>query len=103
MLSQFLAALARATKEADLLVINSSGEDFSLGRDRQEPKGSGTPFDSFKLITDVNTALSAFPVLAVPLLRGRPLGFAVGGLLRADGAVPAEDARFALAQLTLGA
>src|SRR5437867_7793486 len=102
MLSQFLAALARATKEADLLVIGSSGEDFSLGRDRQEPKGSGTPFDAFKLITDVNTALSAFPGIAVSLVRGRAFGFAVGVIMRSDIAIAAEDARFALDEVKLG-
>ena len=102
MLTRFQAALARATVEADILVINSSGEDFSLGRDRQEPKGSGTPFDSFKLITDVNTALSAFPGVAVSLVRGRAFGFAVGVIMRSDIAIAAEDARFALDEVKLG-
>ncbi len=95
MLSEFLAALARARTEADLLVISSSGEDFSLGRDRQEPK-SGAPFDAFKLITDVNAGLAGFPGVAVSLVRGRAFGFALGMILRSDIAIAAENARFAL-------
>ena len=102
MLRQFLAALNRAGTEADLLIIGSSGEDFSLGRDRQEPKGTGTPFDALKLITDVNTALSAFPGVAVSLVRGRAFGFAVGVIMRSDIAIAAEDARFALDEVKLG-
>ena len=99
MLRQFLAALGT---DADILVIASSGEDFSLGRDRQEPKGTGTPFDAFKLITDVNTALSAFPGVAVSLVHGRAYGFAVGMVMRSDIAIAAEDARFALDEVKLG-
>lgn len=101
MLGQFLAAVTRAGTEADILVISSAGEDFSLGRDRQEPK-SGTPFDAFKLISDVNAALSAFPGVAVSLVRGRAFGFAVGVIMRTDIAIAAEGARFALDEVKLG-
>jgi enoyl-CoA hydratase/carnithine racemase len=102
MLAQFLAALTRAASEADVLVIASSSEDFSIGRDRQEPRGSGTPFDAFRLITDVNSALSAFPGVAVSLVRGRAFGFAVGVVMRSDIAIAAEDSRFALDEVKLG-
>jgi enoyl-CoA hydratase/carnithine racemase len=102
MLAHFLAALTRAASEADVLVIASSGEDFSIGRDRQEPKGSGTPFDAFRLITEVNSALSAFPGVAVSLVRGRTFGFAVGVVMRSDIAIAAEDSRFALDEVKLG-
>jgi enoyl-CoA hydratase/carnithine racemase len=101
MLAQFLAAVTRAGAEADILVISSSGEDFSLGRDRQEPK-SGTPFDAFKLITDVNAGLAGFPGVAVSLVRGRAFGFALGMIMRTDIAIAAENARFALDEVKLG-
>lgn len=101
MLSEFLAALARARDEADILLISSAGEDFSLGRDRQEPK-SGPPFDAFKLITDVNVSLAAFPGIAVSAVQGRAFGFAVGLIMRTDIAIAAEDARFALDEVKLG-
>lgn len=101
MLTQFLAAVTRAGSEADILVISSSGEDFSLGRDRQEPK-SGAPFDAFKLIAGVNTGLAGYPGVAVALVRGRAFGFALGMILRSDIAIAAEDARFALDEVRLG-
>jgi len=101
MLNEFLAALTRAANEADILVISSSGEDFSLGRDRQEPR-SGAPFDAFKLIAEVNAGLSAFPGIAVSVVRGRAFGFAVGMIMRTDIAIAAEDARFALDEVKLG-
>jgi enoyl-CoA hydratase/carnithine racemase len=101
MLMQFRAALERASSEAHILVIASAGEDFSIGRDRHEAK-AGTPFDSFRLITEVNTALSAFPGVAVVLAQGSAFGFAVGLIMRCDIAIASEDARFALDEVKLG-
>jgi enoyl-CoA hydratase/carnithine racemase len=102
MMSQFLAAVTRAGTEADILIISSAGEDFSVGRDRQEPKGSGAPFDAFKLVTDVNAALASFPGVAVCVVRGRAFGFAIGLIMRSDIAIAAENARFALDEVKLG-
>lgn len=102
MMSQFLAAVTRASTDADILLISSSGEDFSVGRDRQEPKGSATPFDAFKLITDLNASLASFPGVAVSLVRGRAFGFALGLIMRSDIAIAAQDARFALDEVKLG-
>jgi enoyl-CoA hydratase/carnithine racemase len=102
MMSQFAAAVMRAGSEADILVISSSGEDFSVGRDRQEPKGSATPFDAFKLVTEVNAALAGFPGIAVSVVRGRAFGFAVGVIMRSDIAIATENARFALDEVKLG-
>lgn len=101
MMSDFLAAVSRAAAEADILVISGAGEDFSVGRDRAEPK-SGAPFDAFKLITDLNAALAAFPGVAVSLVRGRAFGFGVGIVMRSDIALAADDARFALDEVKLG-
>ena len=101
MLAELLAALARAAAEADILAISAAGEDFSLGRDRHEPK-SGTPFEAFKLITDVNAGLSGFPGVAVSLVHGRAFGFALGMIMRTDISIAAEDARFALDEVKLG-
>jgi enoyl-CoA hydratase/carnithine racemase len=101
MMRDFLAAVARAAAEADILVIAGAGEDFTVGRDREEPK-SGAPFDAFKLITDLNAALGAFPGIAVSLVRGRAFGFGVGIVMRSDIALAADDARFALDEVKLG-
>jgi enoyl-CoA hydratase/carnithine racemase len=102
MLSQMLAALARAANEADILAISAAGNDFSLGRDRQDAKAGPPPFEAFKLITDVNAALSGFPGIAVCGVQGRAFGFALGMVMRSDIALAAEDARFMLDEVKLG-
>lgn len=101
MMTDFLAAVTRAAGEADILVMAGAGEDFSVGRDREEPK-RGAPFDAFKLITDLNAALTAFPGIAVSLVHGRAFGFGVGLVMRSDIALAADDARFALDEVKLG-
>jgi|SRR5688500_12990325 enoyl-CoA hydratase/carnithine racemase len=101
MMSDFLAAVTRAAAEADILVISAAGEDFTLGRDRSEPR-SAAPFDAFRLITDLNTALAEFPGIAVSVVRGRAFGFGVGIVMRSDIALAADDARFALDEVKLG-
>ena len=102
MLTQMLAALARAAGEADILAISAAGADFSLGRDRQDAKSGPPPFEAFKLITDVNSALSAFPGVSVCSVQGRAFGFGVGMVMKSDIALAAEDARFMLDEVKLG-
>lgn len=102
MLSQLLAALARAASEADILAISAAGADFSLGRDRQDAKAGGAPFEALKLITDVNAALAGFPGVVVCSVQGRAFGFAVGMVMRSDIALAAADARFMLDEVKLG-
>lgn len=102
MLSQFLAALTRAAAEADILGISAAGDDFSLGRDRQDARAGGAPSEAFKLITDVNTALAGFPGIAVCSVQGRAFGFALGIVMRSDIALAATDARFMLDEVKLG-
>lgn len=101
MMSQFRAAVTRATGDADILLVSAAGADFCLGRDRQEPK-SGAPFDAFKLVTDVNTAMAAFPGIIVSAVQGRAFGFAVGIVMRSDVAIASDTARFALDEVKLG-
>jgi enoyl-CoA hydratase/carnithine racemase len=102
MLTQLLAALTRAAGEADILAISAAGADFSLGRDRQDARAGGAPFEAFKLITDVNSALSAFPGVSVCSVQGRAFGFAVGMVMKSDIALAATDARFMLDEVKLG-
>jgi enoyl-CoA hydratase/carnithine racemase len=102
MLSQLLAALTRAASEADILAISAAGSDFSLGRDRQDARAAGAPFEAFKLITDVNAALATFPGISVCSVQGRAFGFAIGMVLRSDIALAGADARFMLDEVKLG-
>ncbi|HEY1288451.1 MAG TPA: enoyl-CoA hydratase/isomerase family protein [Burkholderiales bacterium] len=102
MLGQMLAALTRVAGEADILAISAAGNDFSLGRDRQDAKAGGAPFEAFELITDVNSALSAFPGVSVCSVQGRAFGFGVGVVMKSDIALAAADARFMLDEVKLG-
>jgi enoyl-CoA hydratase/carnithine racemase len=103
MLQQMLAALTRAAGEADLLAISAAGADFTLGRDRQDARAAGgPPFEAFKLITDVNSAMSAFPGVIVCSVQGRCFGFGVGIVMRSDIALAAADASFMLDEVKLG-
>jgi enoyl-CoA hydratase/carnithine racemase len=102
MLSRMLAALTRAAGEADILAISAAGNDFSLGRDRQDARAGPGPFEAFKLITDVNAALAGFPGIAVCSVQGRAFGFALGVVMRCDIALAAADARFMLDEVKLG-
>jgi enoyl-CoA hydratase/carnithine racemase len=102
MLTQLLAALGRAAGEADVLLISAAGSDFSRGRDRQDAKAGGAPFEAFKLITDVNAALAGFPGIAVCAVQGRAFGFALGVVMRSDIALAADNAHFMLDEVKLG-
>ena len=102
MLGQMVAALKRAAGEADILAISAAGDDFSLGRDRQDGKAGPPPFEAFNLITEVNAALAGFPGIAVCSVQGRAFGFALGIVMRCDIALAAADARFMLDEVKLG-
>jgi len=102
MLQEFEAALGTAAEAADILVIRAAGPDFTLGRDRQEPKGNRGPFEAFRQIGAINDALANFPGITVAAVRGRAFGFGVGIVMRSDLAVAAEDARFSLDEVKLG-
>lgn len=100
MLGEVTAALNRAASEADILVISSAGEDFTLGRDRKDTPRP--PFDAFTLVTDFNTALSGFPGILITEIQGRAYGLGVGIVMRSDMAIAAADAHFALDEIKLG-
>jgi len=101
MTRQLLDALRNARDAADILTIEAVGPDFTIGRDRSEPK-SGTLYDTFKLISDLNKAIAAFPGLTIIAARGRVFGFAVGLLMRSDLAIVSDDARFVLDEVKHG-
>lgn len=102
MRAQFLDALQAAGAQADILALSAAGADFSLGLDRQEPRGSGGPFGTFSLVTDINVALANFPGIVVAVVRGRAHGFGVGLVMRADIAIAGAGSSFALDEVKLG-
>lgn len=101
MVRQFHSAIVGAAEEADILVLAGEGADFTIGRDRKEPK-SGAPFDAFRYINAVNQAIAAFPGIIIASIRGRAHGLGVGLAMRSDIAIAADDARFALDEVSHG-
>jgi enoyl-CoA hydratase/carnithine racemase len=101
MTQQLLEVMQKAAHEADIVTIEAAGADFTIGRDRKEPK-SGTPYEIFKTISDLNKAISAFPGLTISAARGRTFGFAVGILMRSDLAIVGDDAKFVLDEVKHG-
>jgi enoyl-CoA hydratase/carnithine racemase len=102
MMVQFADAMRQAHGATDVVTIAAEGDDFCLGRDRTEPKGSHTPFDAFRAVTAVNASLADYPGLILSLIQGRAFGFGVGLAMRTDIAIAAADARFALDEVKSG-
>lgn len=100
MLADIRRALGDLT-EAPVVVIAGDGKDFTIGRDRSEPK-LDDPFQNFALVTAVNEALAALPGIVIAAVRGRAHGFGVGLVLRADLAVAAASTHFWLDEVKLG-
>jgi enoyl-CoA hydratase/carnithine racemase len=87
--------------DAPVVVIAGDGKDFTIGRDRSEPK-LDDPFQNFALVTAVNEALEAVPGIVISAVRGRAHGFGVGLVLRADLAVAAASTHCWLDEVKLG-
>ncbi len=102
MLGRTADILEAARDEYTIIVISADGDDFSLGRDRAEPKNAGGPFVAFSEISRVNAAFAAFPGIIVSAIKGRAFGFGLGLALRSDIALAAADSRFMLDEVSLG-
>jgi enoyl-CoA hydratase/carnithine racemase len=101
MAGQFGAALEKAIDGVDIIVMTGEGPDFTVGRDRNEPR-SDTPFEAFSAVSAMNKALAAFPGILLAVVRGRAHGLGVGLVMRSDLAIAASDAEFALDEVELG-
>jgi enoyl-CoA hydratase/carnithine racemase len=101
MVQQLGEMMRAAAQDTDIVVLTGDGQDFTLGRDRKEPK-SGTPFEAFRHIGALNQAIAAYPGILITGVRGRAFGLGVGLIMRSDIAVAAADAQFALDEVSLG-
>jgi enoyl-CoA hydratase len=101
MVVQLRDKLRELSSSVDVLTLTSDGPDFCRGRDRKEAKG-GIPYDSFKLVTELNEAFSEFPGIIVSGVRGRAEGFGVGLVMRSDIAIASEGAKFMLDEVSHG-
>jgi enoyl-CoA hydratase/carnithine racemase len=93
--------LRTAAQDADIVALTGAGGDFTLGRDRNEPK-TGTPFEAFRHISALNQAITAYPGILIAGVRGRAFGLGVGLIMRSDIAIAASDATLALDEVSLG-
>jgi enoyl-CoA hydratase/carnithine racemase len=101
MARQFVDALRGAAEKCDILVIKGAGNDFTIGRDRHEPK-SGSPFDAFRTVSALNKALAGFPGIVIASVRGRAHGLGVGLIMRSDIAIASDNAQFGLDEVAHG-
>src|SRR5262249_47805610 len=101
MVRQLGGTIRRAAEEADIVTLSGTGADFTIGRDRGEPK-SGSPFDAFRNISALNKAIAEFPGLLITGVRGRAFGLGFGLIMRSDIAIAAANTRFALDEVKLG-
>lgn len=94
MMSQFIDALDAATRSgADVLVIGTTGPDFSVGRDQTEALPAGmSKLDNTALIVRANRLLTGFAGITVTSVRGRALGFGCGVAVQSDIALAADTA-----------
>jgi len=57
MIPQLGEVMRQAAERADIVMLTGAGADFTVGRDRQEPK-SGMPFDAFRDISALNRTIT---------------------------------------------
>jgi enoyl-CoA hydratase/carnithine racemase len=93
--------MREAAQSADVVTIRGEGADFTIGRDRHEPKAA-SPFDAFRQISAANAAMAAFPGILISKVRGRAFGFGVGLVMRSDIAFASADAQFRLDEVEHG-
>jgi len=101
MARQYAEAMRNAAERCDILVLKGAGSDFTIGRDRHEPKG-GSPFDAFRTVSSLNRAIAAFPGIVVASVRGRAHGLGVGLVMRSDIAIASDNAQFGLDEVAHG-
>jgi enoyl-CoA hydratase/carnithine racemase len=101
MARQFAQAVRDAVEISDILVIKGRGDDFTIGRDRHEPK-SGSPFDAFRTVSALNRAIVGFPGIVITSVRGRAHGLAVGLVMRSNIAIASDNAQFGLDEVAHG-
>ena len=93
--------LRKLDGQVDVLTLCGAGNDFTLGRDRKEPK-SGTPFDAFSLVTALNQSLADFSGVIIAGIKGQVHGMGLGLVMRSDLAIATPSATFELDEAKLG-
>lgn len=104
-LAQFAAALDDVLAKPDLtcVVLAGEGEHFCAGRVGLRGLTSAADVrDDLGLILEVNARLRTSPVPFIAAVEGKALGFGCGFTTQCDIAIAAEDAVFALPEMSHG-
>jgi methylglutaconyl-CoA hydratase len=102
MMRQVIEGLRRAQDEADVLVIDAAGGDFTVGRDQTERIEGVTKRDNLALILEANGLLTGFAGVTVVAAQGRLRGFGAGLAVQSDITLLASDATVAFDEIAHG-
>jgi methylglutaconyl-CoA hydratase len=102
MMRQVIAGIRRAHDEADVLVIDAAGGDFTVGRDQTERVEGVTKRDNLGLILEANRLLTGFAGITVVAAQGRIRGFGAGLAVQSDLTLLAADATVAFDEIAHG-
>lgn len=102
MLAGMTHVLETASRDISVLLIESEGPDFCLGRERPEQSQPLPPFDAFRPVARFYKALSGFPGITITAVQGQACGFGVGIALRSDLSLATDEASFLLDEIPKG-
>ena len=102
MMLALIQQLQTAKTKADFLIVESTGDDFTLGRDQSEQPSQTTKEDSLALILEANRLLQEFQGLSIAVVKGRALGFGSGLVVQSDLAITGESSVFGFDEVSHG-
>lgn len=102
MMGLVIEGLRRAHAEADVLVIDAAGGDFTVGRDQTEKVEGVSRRDNLSLILEANGLLTSFTGVTVLAARGKLRGFGAGLAVQSDITLLAQDATIAFDEINHG-
>jgi len=103
-LSEFLSELAAGADGPSVLILGSTSEDFSLGRERvpDAPQNPKAIIEEFSRIQAVNEQLQHLPLVTIAAVRGQAVGAGLSLAGRCDIVVVADDARLSFPEVPHG-
>lgn len=94
--------LRDAHGSVDVLAIESTGEDFTRGRDQNDNASGLSRGESLALAVDVNAALAELEAVVIASVRGKAMGFGCGLVVQSDLVVAGESAVFGFDEMAHG-
>ena len=103
-LNEFMSELAAGSDGPSVLIVGSTSEDFSLGRERvpDAPQNPKAIIEEFSRIQAVNEQLQHLPLVTIAAVRGQAVGAGLSLAGRCDIVVVADDARLSFPEVLHG-